>query len=108
MKKKSTGRGFAGMTAERHREVCSMGGKAVPGVKRSFSQNRKLAAAAGRIGGQSVPPERRSFATNRQLAAAAGRKGGTNVSPERRPFSQSHELAVSAGAKGGAAEQKAQ
>ena len=44
--------------------------------KRSFSQNRRLAAEAGRKGGQSVPDEKRSFSQNRQLAAEAGRKGG--------------------------------
>jgi general stress protein YciG len=48
----------------------------VPGSKRSFSQNRELAAVAGRKGGQSVPDEKRSFSQNPELAAEAGRKGG--------------------------------
>jgi general stress protein YciG len=48
----------------------------VPGAKRSFSQNRELAAQAGRKGGQSVPDEKRSFSQNPGLAAEAGRKGG--------------------------------
>lgn len=39
------------MTPERRREVCSLGGKAIPKEKRSFSQNRELAKAAGRKGG---------------------------------------------------------
>ena len=48
----------------------------MPGAKRSFSQNRELAAQAGRKGGQSVPDEKRSFSQNPGLAAEAGRKGG--------------------------------
>ena len=40
-------RGFASMNAERQRQIASMGGKAVPDEKRSFSQNRRLAAEAG-------------------------------------------------------------
>ena len=48
-------RGFASMNTERQRQIASMGGKAVPDEKRSFSQNRRLAAEAGRKGGQSVP-----------------------------------------------------
>jgi general stress protein YciG len=64
------------MDAERQREIASMGGKAVPDSKRSFSQNRRLAAEAGRKGGQSVPGSKRSFSQNPELAAEAGRKGG--------------------------------
>ena len=94
-------RGFASMNAERQRQIASMGGKAVPmrsaasrriaawrprpgaragracpGAKRSFSQDRTLAAVAGRKGGQSVPDEKRSFSQHPELAAEAGRKGG--------------------------------
>src|SRR6201987_4708220 len=58
-------RGFASMDAERQRQIASMGGKAVPDEKRSFSQNRRLAAAARRKGGQRPG-----------LAAEAGRRGG--------------------------------
>ena len=49
---RTSNRGFASMDAERQREIASMGGKAVPDSKRSFSQNRRLAAEAGRKGGQ--------------------------------------------------------
>src|ERR1044072_5584360 len=73
---RTSNRGFASMDAERQREIASMGGKAVPDSKRSFSQNRPLAAEAGRKGGQSVPDEKRSFSQNPELAAEAGRKGG--------------------------------
>ena len=45
-------RGFASMNPERQREIASKGGKSVPAEKRSFSQNRDLAAEAGRKGGQ--------------------------------------------------------
>ena len=64
------------MDQDRQRQIASMGGKAVPDSKRSFSQNRELAAQAGRKGGQSVPGEKRSFSQNPGLAAEAGRKGG--------------------------------
>jgi general stress protein YciG len=39
------------MTPEKQREIASKGGKSVPAEKRSFSQNRDLAAQAGRKGG---------------------------------------------------------
>ncbi len=45
----------------------------MPDEKRSFSQNRELAAAAGRKGGQESGG---NFAHDRERAAAAGRKGG--------------------------------
>jgi len=44
-------RGFAAMDPERRREIAKRGGAAVPGEKRSFAQNRDLAANAGRKGG---------------------------------------------------------
>jgi uncharacterized protein len=96
-------RGFASMDTERQRQIASMGGKAVPDEKRSFSQNRLLAAAAGRKGGQSVPSAKRSFSQNRLLAAEAGRKGGQSVPDEKRSFSQNPGLAAQAGRKGGQA-----
>ena len=71
-------RGFAAMTPERHRAIASMGGSSVPVEKRSFSQDRAL-------------------------AASAGKKGGSNVNPGNRPFSRDHDLARDAGAKGGRA-----
>ena len=50
-KGKST-RGFASMDPARQREIASKGGQSVPQEKRSFSQDRELAAQAGRKGGQ--------------------------------------------------------
>jgi general stress protein YciG len=75
-------RGFASMDAQRQRDIARLGGRSVPGEKRSFAQNHGLAAAAGRTGGQNVPDTKRSFAQNRALAAEAGRKGG--ISRRRR------------------------
>src|SRR5579872_4919738 len=92
-------RGFASMDAERQRQIASMGGKAVPDEKRSFSQNRRLAAEAGRKGGQSVPGSKRSFSQNRELAAVAGRKGGQSVPDEKRSFSQHPSLPQKPGAR---------
>lgn len=100
---RTSNRGFASMKQERQRQIASMGGRAVPDEKRSFSQNRTLAAEAGRKGGQSVPGAKRSFSQNRELAAQAGRKGGQSVPDEKRSFSQNPGLAAEAGRKGGQA-----
>jgi uncharacterized protein len=75
-KKKHPARGFASMDADKQRAIASKGGQSVPNEKRSFSQNRELAAQAGRKGGSNVPDENRSFSRNRELAGEAGRKGG--------------------------------
>lgn len=75
-KERQPRRGFAGMDAAKQREIARKGGESVPDAKRSFSQNRGLAAVAGRKGGRSVAPEARSFSQDRGLASEAGRKGG--------------------------------
>lgn len=49
----TSSRGFASMDASKQREIASKGGQSVPAAKRSFSQDRRLAAEAGRKGGQS-------------------------------------------------------
>ena len=69
-------RGFASMDREKQLAIARKGGESVPNEKRSFSQNRRLAAEAGRKGGQSVNPTKRSFSRNHALASEAGRKGG--------------------------------
>ena len=94
-------RGFASMDPSRQKEIASKGGRSVPSDKRSFSQNRELAAQAGRKGGQSVAPENRSFSQDRGLAAQAGRKGGQSVHADNRSFSRDRGLAADAGRKGG-------
>lgn len=40
------------MDAERRREIARKGGRSVPDEKRSFAQDRSLAAEAGRKGGR--------------------------------------------------------
>ena len=67
---KST-RGFASMDAARQREIASKGGQSVPQEKRSFSQDRELAAQAGRKGGQNS-------------------RGGRNASNQRENGSSTH------------------
>ena len=49
---KPTRRGFAAMDKTRQREIARKGGASVPDEKRSFSQDRDLAASAGRKGGE--------------------------------------------------------
>ena len=57
---RTSNRGFASMKQERQKQIASMGGRAVPDEKRSFSQNRQLASEAGRKGGYSSHGNRRS------------------------------------------------
>ncbi|WWT39829.1 stress-induced acidophilic repeat motif protein [Microcystis phage Mwe-JY25] len=52
-------RGFASMSPEKQREIASKGGRSVPNDKRSFSQDRGLAASAGRKGGEASHGDRR-------------------------------------------------
>jgi general stress protein YciG len=77
-------RGFASMDVNKQREIARKGGANVPQEKRSFAQDRALAADAGRKGGRAVAPQARSFSTNRDLASEAGRKGGRAAQSERR------------------------
>ena len=77
-------RGFARMNQEKQREIARKGGANVPNEKRSFSQNRALASAAGRKGGRSVGSQARSFFRNPKLASEAGRKGGVASQRKRR------------------------
>jgi hypothetical protein len=95
--------GFASMDGARQRAIASQGGSSVPAEKRSFSQDRTLAAEAGRKGGQRVAAADRSFSQDRELAAQAGRKGGQSVAAQDRSFSRNRSLASEAGRKGGQA-----
>jgi general stress protein YciG len=52
-------RGFASMSLEQRTAIAKKGGASVPADKRSFSQNRSLAAEAGRKGG--MAPHTRKF-----------------------------------------------
>jgi general stress protein YciG len=49
--RRASRRGFAAMDPERRREIARRGGASVPSEKRSFAQDRDLAATAGRKGG---------------------------------------------------------
>ena len=88
-------RGFAAMDPERQRAIASKGGRSVPDAKRSFSQNRGLAAQAGRKGGQESGG---NFRNDPARAAAAGRKGGSESGGN---FANDRARAAEAGRKGG-------
>ncbi|HTI85231.1 MAG TPA: general stress protein [Alphaproteobacteria bacterium] len=92
---RTSNRGFASMDPAKQREIASKGGASVPDEKRSFSQDRELAAAAGRKGGQASGG---NFAHNPQRAAEAGRKGGQASGGN---FANNPERASEAGRKGG-------
>ena len=53
-------RGFAAMDADRRREIARKGGSSVPKAKRSFAQDRNLAAEAGRKGGTETQARKHS------------------------------------------------
>jgi len=74
----TSNRGFASMDAGKQREIASKGGQSVPAAKRSFSQDRRLAAEAGRKGGQSSHGGGRSKTPNApgQTSDAASRPAG--------------------------------
>lgn len=63
--------GFASLTPERLREICSQGGKSVPAAKRSFSRNKVLASIAGSKGGSNGDPNKRAFKKDPELAKRA-------------------------------------
>ncbi len=56
-------RGFASMDPEKQRAIARKGGESVPNEKRSFSQDRSLAAAAGRKGGEASQGARKKSTT---------------------------------------------
>ena len=62
-------RGFASMDPERQREIARKGGASVPSEKRSFSQDRTLAAEAGRKGGEASHGGRKRGASSRSEGA---------------------------------------
>ena len=53
------------MDPERQREIARKGGASVPSEKRSFSQDRSLAAQAGRKGGEASHGSRTKEARTR-------------------------------------------
>ena len=63
-------RGFASMDPERQREIARKGGASVPSEKRSFSQDRTLAAQAGRKGGEASHGSRSDKPADQQPASS--------------------------------------
>lgn len=61
-------RGFASMDPARQREIARKGGASVPSEKRSFSQDRSLAAEAGRKGGEASHGGRKRGSQNGDTA----------------------------------------
>jgi general stress protein YciG len=51
------------MDPKKQREIARKGGESVPNEKRSFSQDRELAAQAGRKGGEASQSARRKAAS---------------------------------------------
>lgn len=66
-------RGFASMDPERQREIARKGGASVPSEKRSFSQDRSLAAEAGRKGGEASHGGRKRTGRNGESREATAR-----------------------------------
>ena len=63
------------MDPERQREIARKGGASVPSEKRSFSQDRSLAAQAGRKGGEAVSQDREHMA---EIGSKGGQASGGN------------------------------
>lgn len=78
----TSNRGFASMDAAKQREIASKGGQSVPAAKRSFSQDRRLAAEAGRKGGQSSHGGGRKQGSPETPAASTPMSGRTDASGE--------------------------
>ena len=57
---KTSNRGFASMSEERHREISRKGGQSVPASERPFSKDHNLASIAGRKGGEASRANRKS------------------------------------------------
>jgi general stress protein YciG len=58
-------KGFAVMTPEQRRVIASKGGKALAPEQRSFSKDRSLASAAGKVGG--LASQQRRVGTRKDL-----------------------------------------
>lgn len=91
----NSNRGFASMDEDRQREIASKGGQSVPDEKRSFSQDRELAAEAGRKGGEA------SHSGGNQGGGQGNQGGGEGGGQNGGNFAQDREKASEAGRKGG-------
>src|SRR6516164_10863510 len=71
-----TKRGFAGMSAEKQREIASKGGKAAHAKGTAHHFTPEEARVAGRKGGQAAHAKGTAHEFTPEEARAAGRKGG--------------------------------
>jgi general stress protein YciG len=105
----TSNRGFASMDDDKQREIASKGGQSVPDEKRSFSQDRELAAEAGRKGGEaSGGGNRQGSEGGSQSGGQGGNQGGQgnqqsggSQSQNSGNFANDRERASEAGHKGG-------
>ena len=72
-------RGFAGMDAQKQREIASKGGKAAHAKGTAHEFTTDEARAAGRKGGQAAHAKGTAHEFTSEEARAAGRKGGQSV-----------------------------
>ncbi len=87
------------MDEDKQREIARKAARACLEDKRSFSQDSRLAAEAGRKGGQKVPDdEAQLLAGPSRLRVGGGRKGGHESGGN---FANDRERAAEAGRKGG-------
>ena len=93
----TSNRGFASMDEDKQRDIASKGGQSVPDEKRSFSQDRQLAADAGRKGGEASHggQQQASGSGGSQQGGSGSERGGSGN------FANDRERASEAGRKGG-------
>ena len=99
----TSNRGFASMDEDKQRDVASKGGRSVPDQERSFSQDRQLAAEAGREGGQQSGGQDHAGNASRggqQRAEDAGQSDNRQQGGSGN-FADDRERASEAGRKGG-------
>lgn len=104
----TSNRGFASMDEDKQREIASKGGQSVPDEKRTFSQDRELAAEAGRKGGESSGGGNRGGGNDGNGNSNGGNSSGSSGDNQRGGqgnFAQDRERAAEAGRKGGEASQ---
>jgi general stress protein YciG len=106
----TSNRGFASMDDDKQREIASKGGQSVPDEKRSFSQDRELAAEAGRKGGEaSGGGNRQGGDGGQQNGGDGGQQNGGQGNQQGGQrggsgnFANDRERASEAGRKGGQA-----
>ena len=110
---KTSNRGFASMDDDKQREIASKGGQSVPDEKRSYSQDRELAAEAGRKGGEASGGNRQGNQGGQQSGGDQGGQSGGQGNPQGGQsgqqgqrggsgnFAEDPERAAEAGRKGG-------